>query len=340
MFAFIGAALHSWRTRKPSQSEDEATGTALAALNMKTIEDVRLLAQFMGRPPFDIASDGSLTLSHHHGLRRRDLYAPQDEDDTPLPYAARHPEGQRLLALRALANGALFVAQVGKDRYGLNQVLYVGTPGMPLHTYQGLNPSALAFSPGGQWLAVGDESGNLYLIDWRHEEIYPRYHAHGGAITHLVFSADGQRIATGGRGGGVRLWSCPGLETRAQIDTLSPRLQALALDHDGQRVLFGGGHLLQWWDTSSGVVIFQQAMEAAIAALAISPDGALLAVGDDSGRVSFLDSARGERCMQVDTGQIGVEALAFCPQNRALVVADEAGFVQEWGVWAAKHGAP
>lgn len=100
--------------------------------------------------------------------------------------------------------------------------------------------TALAFSPGGTRLAVGDASGHVTLWDGA---VRRRTGVLTGtsdtvrvgapeAVTSLAFSPDGGTLAVGGAGGTLRLW-----------DTASWRLLAASLPTPGQEVrslAFGG----------------------------------------------------------------------------------------------------
>jgi hypothetical protein len=69
---------------------------------------------------------------------------------------------------------------------------------------QASQPTALAFSPDGELLAVGTASGAILLVDTALAEVR-RLLQQPGRVSALAFTADGKTLATGGAGA-VRLW--------------------------------------------------------------------------------------------------------------------------------------
>lgn len=65
-----------------------------------------------------------------------------------------------------------------------------------------LHATALAFSPDGQWLAVGGEDDYLRIWEVSTRRELHRLHGHEGATQALGFSADGRRLVSFGDGEG------------------------------------------------------------------------------------------------------------------------------------------
>ncbi len=73
-----------------------------------------------------------------------------------------------------------------------------------------------------------------------------------------------------------------------------------------------------------------KALRAKPSALALSPDGARLAIADRSGVVRLLHAETGEGIMTIAEVGIPVEALAFCAEGETLVAALADGVVRRW----------
>lgn len=66
--------------------------------------------------------------------------------------------------------------------------------------------TSLAFSPDGSLVAVGQEDGQIYLVDLESMEVIMALTGHRDRVTGLVFSADGLYLASGSLDGTVRIW--------------------------------------------------------------------------------------------------------------------------------------
>lgn len=162
----------------------------------------------------------------------------------------------------------------------------------------------VAFSPGGEILAVGGGSGADLLrsgiigtgvVDlWNLATGRPiaRLTARSGPVNTIGFSPDGKTLATGDRDGTVRLWN---LASHRQI---------------GEPITAPGS----------------------VHAVAFSPDGSTLAVGDATGTVRLWDLATRQQIGDTLTGQAPVNAVAFSSDGTTLAVADAGQAVQLWDV--------
>lgn len=86
------------------------------------------------------------------------------------------------------------------------------------------------------------------------------------------------------------------------------------------------------WDASTGVELARLAHDAPVRSIAYSPDGALLAAGDENGAVHVWDIAS-EQEIATLLGHTGaVRALAFNGEGSALASASMDGTVRLWNV--------
>ncbi|MBN1310462.1 MAG: hypothetical protein JXB30_03510 [Anaerolineae bacterium] len=82
-------------------------------------------------------------------------------------------------------------------------------------TVQGSSVCALAFSPGGKWLAIGQGSPSdvtdmresaITILDMETGEVYDVLYGHTGSVQGLVWSADGTRLASVSVDGSIVVW--------------------------------------------------------------------------------------------------------------------------------------
>jgi WD40 repeat protein len=95
----------------------------------------------------------------------------------------------------------------------------------------GMAPTALAFSPDGQTLAVGDGSGNVVLWSFPGGTTLAQFPAVTGAVQQLGFSPDGTRIAVTNRNGPPVLLGLDGTKIASWSQGISPYF-AFSFDGD------------------------------------------------------------------------------------------------------------
>jgi WD40 repeat protein len=192
---------------------------------------------------------------------------------------------------------------------------------------QGARP---AFAPSGRVLAA-PRGGTVSLFDPATSEEVERIPALGTDVYEVVYSPDGTLLVSRSRSGRIRVWSCA--ERRLVRELGDPNApvflarfradgrQLLSIDSKGKAV---------WWDT-----LRWQASQRFTSELfgwwAVSPDGRLLAVGDRTGALRWLNAETGE-CLATssDAHRHPVTGIAFSEDgSRAASVAED-GTVALW----------
>ena len=117
----------------------------------------------------------------------------------------------------------------------------------------GRQVTALAFSPDGTRLAVGDSTGHVTLWDG---DLRTRRGLLTGtsdtatgsdaeAVGALAFSPDGSTLAVGGQYGTLRLWDTAGQQLLGtDLPTAGDEIDTLAFTHDGATLYAGGPEVL------------------------------------------------------------------------------------------------
>ena len=145
--------------------------------------------------------------------------------------------------------------------------------------------NTVAFSPDGQYAAIGVQAFNLNLNFFRVSDgfrIVPT-EAHNNGTTTAKFSPDGQLVATGGRDGTVKLWHVPDftlVNTFLGGPGYSARVFAVLFSADGQYLAVGGQGGLIILQTSDGKIVRTLADGSeTVQSLSLTPDGTTLAAG-------------------------------------------------------------
>ena len=159
-------------------------------------------------------------------------------------------------------------------------------------------PYSIAFSPNGQYVAVGASGGNIYLrdMDGRGWTLSKKSNRGSPRIYKVSFSPNGAYLATGDSDGTVWIsevdsWQSGsniiGRELKSGGDVysvvFSPNGRYIAADG-----VIGNDHFLTIWEVNSGDQVLAVKVDFDIKALAFSPDGQYLAVGsEDPNLISF-----------------------------------------------------
>ena len=218
----------------------------------------------------------------------------------------------------AATNSALFAALVDEPR--LRSTAWGGHDG-----YAWMKP----LRPN-QVVALGRQGADVW--DLTAHEIVGSFDVPPEAAG-LAISPDGALIAAGSHTGTVGFWDASTLQAvGSPIDAGEP-VTDVAFTPDGQHVAVAVGGVenldaitpattTYLWDVSTRQrsSIALAGHEASVNALAVSPDGQLLAAGDNDGRVVFHDPTTGEpvgTAVQVGPDE-GVLGIAFSPDGRRL----------------------
>ena len=181
---------------------------------------------------------------------------------------------------------------------------------------------ALAFSPDGTTLAAADGRGTTTVWDvstrsLRYEPLF------AGLEARVAFSPDGKTLATSGSGGGVTFWDVRTGERSGRIGGFGKSLD-VAYSADGERVAFAeeasGYSRAQVWDVAkhSRLAEVSGGDEGDALAVALSPDGRIVAFGGYGRAVRLADVGTGKLMHALDAG--GAVALEFSRDGRTLAV--------------------
>jgi choice-of-anchor C domain-containing protein len=201
--------------------------------------------------------------------------------------------------------------------------------------------TCLQFSPDGKMLASGSQDGLIKL--WSVEAARPGQtrKGHTAPITALAFSADGRSLLSGSEDGTAKLWeeirrvAAPKQESAPHDgaeqspvsspgDYMRPWISSIAFSPDGKTLALVKPGSIELRDVKTGIILHRLVMIRGRPA-AFSPDGSIVAVGNQGGQVALWAVATGRLLHEFPSptdpalGLRGsVAALAFSPDGRWL----------------------
>jgi RNA polymerase sigma factor (sigma-70 family) len=152
---------------------------------------------------------------------------------------------------------------------------------------------------------------------------------HKGAVRAAAYSADGKRILTAGADKTARIWDAASARQIHKLDQPDEGA-GVAVSADGTQLAVTSSGKAGWlvvWDALSGKELWRTAdQQRGCGAVAVSPDGKLLAAGLGRGSVMTFDFPSGrELTRTAGLGTGAPAAAAFSPDGKLLAVGDSGG---------------
>jgi WD40 repeat protein/DNA-binding SARP family transcriptional activator len=268
---------------------------------------------------------------------------------SPAALAVLHPTGSRVLDDALSPNGRILAVRSDASKVDLfdtatlremrprlavdGQLKYFGAIVRPVR--------ALAFSPDGQTLAVGDSDGLHATVALFHVQSHLRF-AHvvvpsRVATADVLFAPNGATFVTGEAVSGRFRDPAEVLVERRSSDALAIR-RSPAIPHGRLIGFVNGGRdlLVTSGDTRSFVLdartfrrvrMFRRAGEGAVV-----PDGNVAAFGRDDGSVVLDDLGSGRVRAMTRRAQGGVSGISFDGDGKVLATTSDDGSVSVWDV--------
>jgi WD40 repeat protein len=194
--------------------------------------------------------------------------------------------------------------------------------------------NAIAFSPDGSRVVGGGQDRLITVWSVASSGLIALMPGHEQAVTCVAYSPHGNFILSGGQDGTLRLWDP---ETRHAIGVLRDtggRVNAVAFCPARPTFVCAseGGWSLR--NANNGQILLQS--PGSTSAVAFSPDGALLAVGSENGRLALFSGIDGRPLGALPAHADDVLKLAFSPDGALLATGGTDGFLK---VWQVQNGA-
>ncbi|MCG9132011.1 PQQ-binding-like beta-propeller repeat protein [Candidatus Poribacteria bacterium] len=208
------------------------------------------------------------------------------------------PNGQ-LLAGGAYGNIKLWDVRTGDKLYDLR-----GQNGWDV---------AVAFSPDSKTIASGGSNGSLRLWDVKTGELISRITGPTGAIRRVAFNANGQIFANTDYQGNVRLWNA---QTGELLHTLTG--SDISFSRDSQMLAILQINAVDLRDVKTGELLHTITKKGIYNAIALSPNGEMLATGSSDKNVPIWDVKTRTLRHTLTGHKRDAKSLAFSRDSRTL----------------------
>ena len=192
--------------------------------------------------------------------------------------------------------------------------------------------TALAFSPDGRTLAVGDVRGRVRLWDPATGQELPSAIKHLDAIWSLAFSPDGTLLASGSRDATVRLSDAASGELVGNLN-FGGWVQCIVFFPDGLTLAASTSEgSVELWDLATRVLrtSFREPTCPLAASIAFAPDRTTLACASVDGPVRLRDAATGAERRTLSGHAQSAFCVAYAPNGELLASASADGTVRFW----------
>jgi len=199
-----------------------------------------------------------------------------------------------------------------------------------------LDPVTASLLAGAAWRIAPTAQARYSLLESLAQPVRGILPAQSGVVTALAYSPGGTTLAAGYADGTIRLWDVASHQLVSST-TWGAAVLTLAFSPGGKALEVAGPGAVGSWNLTTQAKITVQPLAVgggtAGHAVTFSPDGKILATGDEDGTIRLWDVAtRQEIGAPMSSDLQPVDAVAFSPDGRVLAAASSDGTVQLWDV--------
>lgn len=202
--------------------------------------------------------------------------------------------------------------------------------------------NSVAFSPDGETVAVGVNSGRVDIINAQAATIKLQLvppssgasiNPAPGTVKSITFSKDGNLLASGDADGHVLLWETQAGKYKQVLHVHHP-INSIAFSPNGQLIATAAYDFANIWDAKTGdwkrKLYSYDVGSGPVYSVAFSPDGRTIATGDSSGKIILWDTETGSVVRILMGHSSNVYSVCFSPDGRYIASGSNDDTVRIW----------
>ena len=194
---------------------------------------------------------------------------------------------------------------------------------------------SLVFSPDSSILISGGGSNDARLVFWSVEtgKRLDKLRAQKTAVSTLAIAETSNLLVSGGEDSEIHVWDWQSGQYQAALLQHRASVTSLKIAPDGKTLISGASDGIKVWDLSTlpySPLYTLTELGNSTNKVAISPNGHLLASGNDDGRVQFWDLRSGTFISEFVPHQEPISGIAFSQEGNVLITASHDRTVKLW----------
>ncbi|WP_346293391.1 NB-ARC domain-containing protein [Sphaerothrix gracilis] len=192
--------------------------------------------------------------------------------------------------------------------------------------------TSLAFSSDQKYLAMGDISGNIHLLDFGDKCFLKTLYGHSSIISSVNFSPDGKKLVSGSGDTTIRLWDLSSYSCIHDFQGHLTDTRSVVFSPDGQIIASSGDdRTVRLWNANTHACIHSfEGHKSWVHSLAFSPDGKMLASSGDDRTVRIWELET-YSCIYSFEGHVSwIDSIAFSPDGKYLASGSGDTTIRLW----------
>ncbi len=212
----------------------------------------------------------------------------------------------------------------------------------PVSAQEHVAPSVIRWSPSGDRIAVGYQTGLIEIWDAQSGEVIQTLEGHRWTVATLAWHPNGERLISGGGEGSYRVWDTITGMNLITSDGFPASIDAVEWNMDGSRmIVMAENGYMPVYDSVTGARLFYKLSQGSVLAMAWSPNKSQIALALDTAQVEIVDGQTLDHVALLgDSSEISgyfppgkyLLEIMWSPDGNLVAAGSWEGFVYVWEV--------